>query len=263
MDQELKHFYRVNQNLALIVDDLKMRQEGLQKEVETQNTKLEKQEIYMKKFKDDLYECVKSIQNYKELKSSIVGLHKKYVLEEVKKDQGETDLQKEYTDKRKHLEKSVNYLRIMISKDASNHRGEYTRFMNENVTLLQEINDLKKEVIMLDQLYRKQKLKQGSTMGSRFSMKDDGSKMGKGMNISEENAKELKMQDVKIQELSEELAKLQEDNQALRERSSRGGARKLPPIEKKTRRSQRRSRSGRRNRPTRERIRKTVRRLQR
>ena len=33
MRQELKHFNRVNQNLALIVDDLRMRQEGLTTEV--------------------------------------------------------------------------------------------------------------------------------------------------------------------------------------------------------------------------------------
>lgn len=33
MRQELKHFNRVNQNLALIVDDLRMRQEGLTNEV--------------------------------------------------------------------------------------------------------------------------------------------------------------------------------------------------------------------------------------
>ena len=34
MRQELKHFNRVNQNLALIVDDLRMRQEGLTNEVQ-------------------------------------------------------------------------------------------------------------------------------------------------------------------------------------------------------------------------------------
>lgn len=33
MDQEINHFNKVNQNLRLIVDDLRMRQEGLQTEV--------------------------------------------------------------------------------------------------------------------------------------------------------------------------------------------------------------------------------------
>ena len=34
MEQEIIHFKKVNSNLVLIVDDLKMRQDGLQKEVE-------------------------------------------------------------------------------------------------------------------------------------------------------------------------------------------------------------------------------------
>lgn len=231
MDQELKHFHRVNQNLSLIVDDLKMRQEGLQKEVKDQEQKLEKQESYQKKFKDDLYDAMKSINNYKDLKSAIVGLHKKYVLEEVKTDQGEADLQKEYASYRKFLEKTVNYLRIEISKDSTNHRNEYTRYMKENVTLLQEINDLRKEVKTLGMLAKKQQSRHGSTIG-KFSMRDDGSKAGgKDLRLTAENEKELKMQDAKIQELQEELIKLQEENQELnnRARSSRG-ARKLPPI---------------------------------
>jgi len=41
MRQELKHFNRVNQNLALIVDDLRMRQEGLTNEVRALKTVLD------------------------------------------------------------------------------------------------------------------------------------------------------------------------------------------------------------------------------
>jgi len=232
MQQELDHFYRVNQNLSLIVDDLRMREAGLEKEVKDQNKKLEEQEVYIKKFNDDLYDCMKTIGSYKELKAAIVGLHKNYVLEEMRKDKGETDLQKEYAANRRHLEKSVNYLRIMITKDSTNHRQEYTRYMKENVTLLQEINDLRKEVKTLQSQYNLQQTKNGSTIGSKFSIRND-SKDEKQLNIEDQKSKELKLQDIKIQELTDELAKLQEDNANLntRARSSRGG-RKLPPIDR-------------------------------
>lgn len=231
MNQEYKHFHRVNENLALIVDDLKMRQEGLQKEVQDQNTKLEQQDGYIKKFNDDLYDCMKTAGNYKELKTSIVGLHKKYVLEEVRTNKGEADLQKEYAANRQYLEKSVNYLRQQITKDATNHMQEYNRYMKENVTLLQEINDLRKEVKTLDMEYKRQRSKHGATMDSRFMPIEDQSE--KAIKISDKHAKELEYQDIKIQELSDELAKLQEENATLnnRARSSRG-ARNLPPIKR-------------------------------
>ena len=84
MRQELKHFNRVNQNLALIVDDLRMRQEGLTNEVTNLRLQLEEQESYMKKFKDDVFECLHHIADFKKLKKGVIRLHKKYVKEEVK-----------------------------------------------------------------------------------------------------------------------------------------------------------------------------------
>jgi len=107
----LKHFNRVNQNLALIVDDLRMRQEGLTHEVEHLKEKLDEQEAYQKKFKDDVYEVLFHVNDYKKLKAGVIRLHKKYVLEEIKNEQGDNDLNKEYGNKRKHLEKNVTYLR--------------------------------------------------------------------------------------------------------------------------------------------------------
>jgi cilia- and flagella-associated protein 57 len=229
MDQELKHFQRVNENLALIVDDLKMRQEGLEKEVKDQTEKLEQQDVYIKKFNDDLFDCMNSIGNKKALKAAIVGLHKKYVLEEVKTSKGELDLQKEYAANRKYLERSVEYLRSMIAKDSTNHKQEYTRYMGQNVTLLQEINDLRKDVKTLDQKYKLQKRKESSILDSRYSR----DQIRDQKKLDPEAAKKLDMQEELIQQLTDEYARMQEQNEQIRKRvrSSRG-ARNLPPIER-------------------------------
>jgi len=45
MDSELKHFNRVNANLGLIVDDLRMKQEEMQDKMCGQRTRLREQEI--------------------------------------------------------------------------------------------------------------------------------------------------------------------------------------------------------------------------
>lgn len=98
----------------MIVDDLRMRQEGLTNEVQNLRQNLDEQESYQKKFKDDVYECLHFIADYKKLKKGVIRLHKKYVKEEVKNEQGDTDLHREYANKRKYLENNVNYLRQML-----------------------------------------------------------------------------------------------------------------------------------------------------
>lgn len=143
-------------------------------------------------------------------------------------------MQKEYAENRRHLEKSVNYLRIMITKDSTYHRQQYTNYMRNNVVLLQEVNDLRKEVKTL-QLENKLNLsRQDSILKDELSQRN-GSKQGKRDFKSKSIEKELKLQDLKIQELTDELAKLQEDNEKLNNRPqiSRGG-RRLQPIEKKS-----------------------------
>lgn len=143
-------------------------------------------------------------------------------------------MQKEYAENRRHLEKSVNYLRIMITKDSTYHRQQYTNYMRNNVVLLQEVNDLRKEVKTL-QLENKLNLsRQNRILKDELSQRN-GSKQGKRDFKSKSIEKELKLQDLKIQELTDELAKLQEDNEKLNNRPqiSRGG-RRLQPIEKKS-----------------------------
>ena len=150
MRQELKHFNRVNQNLALIVDDLRMRQEGLTNEHLNLKQALDEQDSFKKKFKDDVYEVLHHIQDFKKLKKGVVRLYKKYEKEEIKNEQGDTDLHREYANKRRYLENSVNYLRQMLQKDQEVHKNENSRIMKENVLLLQEINELRTEVHTLN-----------------------------------------------------------------------------------------------------------------
>lgn len=61
-----------------------MRQEGLTNEVQNLRQNLDEQESYKKKFKDDVYETLHHIADYKKLKKGVIRLHKKYVKEELK-----------------------------------------------------------------------------------------------------------------------------------------------------------------------------------
>ena len=120
MRSELKHFNRVNQNLALIVDDLRMRQEGLTNECRDLKIRLDVQNLKVKKWKDDVYEVLHGVNDYKLLRKGIARLNKKYgeyEIKELKNESGDFDIHREYANRRKYLENSINYLRQMLQKD--------------------------------------------------------------------------------------------------------------------------------------------------
>ena len=55
MRSEQKQFDRVNQNLVLIVDELRMRQEGLTRETSKLERKINEQDEIKRRFKEDLF----------------------------------------------------------------------------------------------------------------------------------------------------------------------------------------------------------------
>lgn len=93
-----------------------MRQEGLTNEVTSLRIKIDAKNSFKKMFKDDVYECLHSIHDYKKLRKGVIRLHAKYVKSELK-NEGDTDIHREYANKRKYLENSINYLRQMLQKD--------------------------------------------------------------------------------------------------------------------------------------------------
>ncbi len=58
----------------------------------------------------------------------------------------DADIQKEYARQREHLERSVASLRKKLAKDTEIHRADNVRIMQENVSLIKEINDLRREL---------------------------------------------------------------------------------------------------------------------
>jgi len=82
MEKEVEHFRKVNANLRLIVNDLTMRQRGLEDQNNNAGKTLDDQEGEKKKFKDEVYETLQHIGDFKKLKKGVIALYKQYVLEE-------------------------------------------------------------------------------------------------------------------------------------------------------------------------------------
>ena len=89
---ELNHYNRVKEKLDLICDHLRMRHEGLNSEIKTMSQQLVKQEEVKKMVTDDMLTVQKSVGDYKTLKKAVVRLHKIWVLEETKQNNGSLDV---------------------------------------------------------------------------------------------------------------------------------------------------------------------------
>ena len=113
MQIEVKHFTRISDNLDLIVNDLKMRHKGLEDENLNCGHKLDIQEYSKKKFKDDVFEVVQHITDYKKLKRGVIRLYKTWVKEESNSKKAETSIDKnaEPTGERHVYELHITYYR--------------------------------------------------------------------------------------------------------------------------------------------------------
>ena len=152
MDKELKHLNGVNENLGLIVDDLRMRQSGMQNTINKQSAKIGKLQTLVQTIKDGIYESVQYIQDYKKLKESILNVYQHYVRTDARPQEVDTDIHKEYEQQRKYLENNVSSLKAKLDKLVKAHKQDNYRIMKENVELIGEINQLRSKVTKIQEL---------------------------------------------------------------------------------------------------------------
>ncbi|XP_043860476.1 cilia- and flagella-associated protein 57 isoform X1 [Dromiciops gliroides] len=105
-------------------------------------------EALVKRFKIDLHNCVGYIQEPRQLKEKIRALFDKYVQQAdmVEIVGVDTDLQQEYVRQREHLERNLATLKKKVLKENELHRSDNVRIMQENVSLIKEINELRREL---------------------------------------------------------------------------------------------------------------------
>jgi hypothetical protein len=85
-----------------------MRLNGLLAESKEIREKMLGQDSYVKGFKDDIFECLQKIGDYKKLKKAVVKLHKVYVKNEgLGQDKNDGDQVAAFAPMREYLEKNL------------------------------------------------------------------------------------------------------------------------------------------------------------
>ncbi|XP_045440656.1 cilia- and flagella-associated protein 57 [Pipistrellus kuhlii] len=148
MESELERFFKQNTQLELNITELWQKLRATDQEMRRERQKERDLEALVKRFKTDLHNCVAYIQEARALKEKVRGLFEKYVqrADMVEIAGLNTDLQLEYSRQREHLERNLATLKKKVVKESELHRTDYVRIMQENVSLIKEINELRREL---------------------------------------------------------------------------------------------------------------------
>ncbi|GAQ89010.1 hypothetical protein KFL_004790040 [Klebsormidium nitens] len=149
MDGELEKYHKQNGALDLVVGELKLKIDGLQKEVAGARQALADARALVQRFHHDLSEVAHHIQDPKALKEAVKLLYQKHVTEAIKPVELDADILLEYGRQREYLERTVEGLKKKLTKDSEMHKVENGRIMMENVSLIKEINELRRECKIL------------------------------------------------------------------------------------------------------------------
>lgn len=90
----------------------------------------------MKSFKDSVHNTAQLIQIEEELKNSVAEMHSRFVSQSMNQVKIDSEIEHEYKNQKKYLEKSIAMLKKNLQKDADIHKHENIRIMKENVDLI-------------------------------------------------------------------------------------------------------------------------------
>lgn len=172
MDKNLKHYNKINANLGYIVDDLRTRQEHMQELIKKNRSKIRANDIFIKGFTNAVYRTVQFIDDFDQLKRAVNENLYPYVKDqEIKNVEIDPDIKKEYENQKRYLENSVNSLKKRLEKETQIHKEvtpysitnvqDNNNIMKENMELINQIAELRKEVVLLNSKLRNQDCKPG------------------------------------------------------------------------------------------------------
>merc|ERR1719383_865029 len=146
MDLELERSQKQNASLELTISELKLRMQALQGEQQAQGTRLDATGQVIRRFQRDLFNAVQALGDVKALKAKVKALYQEYAEAEAEELETVVEAESEYGRQRDYLEQTVESLKRKLAKDVDKARADNMRIMAEHVALVQEINELRREM---------------------------------------------------------------------------------------------------------------------
>eukprot|EP00817_Percolomonadidae_sp_ATCC50343_P006634 CAMPEP_0117419798 /NCGR_PEP_ID=MMETSP0758-20121206/1285_1 /TAXON_ID=63605 /ORGANISM="Percolomonas cosmopolitus, Strain AE-1 (ATCC 50343)" /LENGTH=1097 /DNA_ID=CAMNT_0005201073 /DNA_START=377 /DNA_END=3670 /DNA_ORIENTATION=+ len=217
MDKKLKNYMQTNKRLKDKIDELRHTIDDNQQDISKKRFTLRDAQVYHKRILAQIHDIVQHIQSPAKLREEVKMFYQKHVNTKIQKNDLDFDVQKEYERQRLHLEKSVDQLKNKLVKVTQKSKTENSRIMHENVMLINEINQLRRESRIL-----KSRLREKEDRVSQKVAMQVPSSAGDDLNQA------VEMQKLEIGQLRTQLEQLEQDQRSV---SSRPISREsLPPI---------------------------------
>ncbi|KAM9859970.1 cilia- and flagella-associated protein 57 [Aulostomus maculatus] len=148
LEDELVQMDKGNTQLKLAVTELKLKLKARDKELHKEMQRVKDLETYLGRLRSDLQNCVSLIQEPKKLRDSVQAIYAYYVQQpdRVERSSMDENIQQVFQRQRDHHAKTVASLKARLATCAEEHEKTYVKIMKENVTLITEINELRKEL---------------------------------------------------------------------------------------------------------------------
>nr|CAD7457121.1 unnamed protein product [Timema tahoe] len=140
--------FKTNNSLELQLTELKEKLYATDLELEAERQRNRENNSLLRRIRIDLHNCSGLIQEPNKLKESVKNLYHKYShdQESASNRVQDVDAQTEFMRQREHLERTVASLKRQVMKGQSSQHGEGMKIMEENVCLIAEINNLRREL---------------------------------------------------------------------------------------------------------------------
>lgn len=154
MGQEAEKYIHSNEHLVLQIRNLRQKKSGQQKELEKLAVCMRSFTEYQSRLWTELCD-MRDETNPRKLKELAKQLFDKYTSNKVNavtktlSSRSAADEVREYNRERDHLERNLAGLKNKVNKNAENNRSDKRSITTENVILINEINDLRKEARLL------------------------------------------------------------------------------------------------------------------
>lgn len=185
MNAELDQYNKSNLALNLMIDELKLKMEGIKAEIHSQEDRCAISERFLEKFRRDLQELWTQRHDNNAFKVAMIKMYRVYVQEDVSPATlggsssggggagGKRDLedpQQVYNRDREQMERSLDSLRRAMKTEAIAHRRDMGKMLRESVLLTKELNTLRKNFRSL--YLQKKAIEQAGDVGVQHNLAD-------------------------------------------------------------------------------------------
>ncbi|TSL47697.1 Cilia- and flagella-associated protein 57 [Bagarius yarrelli] len=210
MEAELEQFRKKGIQLELIISELKQKLKAVEKERQRETQRVRDVDAELHRLKTELHNCVGFIQEPRKLKETIREIYLHYVhrSDVVEVARADADVQREYSRQREHMERNMDSLRSKLAKDIKAHEEKNRKLMKENVSLITEINDLRRDLrLMRAQIYNYETQSGLNRNKSRSAtyIKQVASPTASQLNLEGEAEHIIQQQRLEIQRLRKEI----------------------------------------------------------